>query len=193
MERNDGARTTHGVPFFSDEEKRKVLHPDLAAQCDGYDPFETFADQFDRVGNADFLSQCLFVDLKTWLQDDILVKVDRASMAYGLEVRSPFLDHRMVEFAASLPRAAKFGWFRRKNLLRDYLRGKIPRKIIAGGKQGFSAPTGQFGPLRTEASARIGWLRDDFRVDMTSEDVTFKRFVLVMLDAFANTRTAPRV
>jgi len=179
--------------IFSDEEKKKLIHPDLAAACDGYDPFDTFANHFDRVSGTDFLSQCLYVDLKTWLQDDILVKVDRASMAFGLEIRSPFLDHRMVEFAASLPNASKFGWFQRKKLLRDHLRGKVPTKIINGGKQGFSAPTGHFDPQGLSALASRGWLRDDFHVDMKSEDVTFKRFVIVMLDAFAKSRTVPQV
>jgi asparagine synthase (glutamine-hydrolysing) len=82
----------------------------------------------------------LFVDYKTWLQDDILVKADRASMAHGLEVRSPFLDHQRVELCAGLPAERKLAGSQGKVILRDAARGLVPRFVLERKKSGFNAP-----------------------------------------------------
>ncbi len=78
---------------------------------------------------------------------------------------------------------------RRKRLLRAHLADKVPRQIIAGGKQGFGAPTWRHGTLSPKSSAAMAWTRADFRVDDRREDATFKRFVLGMLDAFADSES----
>jgi asparagine synthase (glutamine-hydrolysing) len=171
--------------IFSEGDKRSLMHPDLVKACGDYDPYDAFDARFDEVRDADFLSQCLYVDLKTWLQDDILFKIDRSSMAYGLEVRCPFLDHRMVEFAAALPSTAKFGWWRRKKILRAFLDDKLPQRITAGAKRGFNAPTRSLGVTAAPRAERRGWIKRNFRIDEKREDVTFKALVLAMLDEFA--------
>lgn len=86
---------------------------------------------------------------QTYLQEDILVKVDRASMAASLEVRSPFLDRDLVDFVARLPPALKLRHMTRKHLLRRLMRGRIPDAIIDRRKQGFGAPLASWlrGPL----------------------------------------------
>jgi asparagine synthase (glutamine-hydrolysing) len=88
--------------------------------------------------------------LRTYLMDQVLVKVDRASMRYGLEVRAPFLSHDVVEFLLSLPSDMKYRNGRGKYLLRELMRGRLPDQIIDRPKQGFAAPVAEWlrGPLK---------------------------------------------
>jgi asparagine synthase (glutamine-hydrolysing) len=96
------------------------------------------------------LSRYLALDQHYYLADDILYKTDRMSMAHSLEVRPPFLDHRIVEYAASLPSKLKIRGFRQKYVLRELLRGKLPDSILDRKKTGFDIPTHEWfrGPLR---------------------------------------------
>jgi asparagine synthase (glutamine-hydrolysing) len=80
------------------------------------------------------------VDVRTYLPDDLLVKVDIASMAYSLEARSPFLDHELMEFAASLPARLKARGGQKKWILRSALRRHLPDEILERPKMGFSLP-----------------------------------------------------
>jgi asparagine synthase (glutamine-hydrolysing) len=111
------------------------------------DPLAPFKAAYARAGKADPLNRILYVDLKTYLADDILVKVDRMSMAHGLEVRAPFLDHRLVELVARLPGRTKVPGPATKPLLRAILDGRVPRSAWDRPKHGFTAPIG-------------GWLRN---------------------------------
>jgi len=80
------------------------------------------------------------VDVKTWLVDDILVKADRMSMAHSLELRSPLLDYRIAEFAASLPTDLKLNGLQKKFILKRSQTGILPYSIIHRKKRGFNAP-----------------------------------------------------
>jgi asparagine synthase (glutamine-hydrolysing) len=82
----------------------------------------------------------MYVDMKTWLVDDILVKTDRASMANSLEVRAPFLDHRIVEFAASLPVNYKIKGKRGKHILKKSQIPFLPKTTLKRRKEGFNSP-----------------------------------------------------
>ena len=88
--------------------------------------------------------------------DDILTKVDRMSMAVSLEAREPLLDHRLLEFAASIPTSLKLRNGRSKYLLRKLLDRRVPRSILERGKRGFDAPIGEWlrGPLAPMAETR---------------------------------------
>jgi asparagine synthase (glutamine-hydrolysing) len=83
----------------------------------------------------------LLVDQNYYLPDDILYKTDRMSMAHSLEVRPPFLDHRIVEFAASLPERMKIRGFQQKFVLKELMRGKLPEWVLNRKKTGFDIPT----------------------------------------------------
>ena len=87
------------------------------------------------------LNRYLAVDRMYYLADDILYKTDRMSMAHSLEVRPPFLDHRIVEFAASLPERLKIRGFKQKFLLKELMRGKLPESVLNRKKTGFDIPT----------------------------------------------------
>jgi asparagine synthase (glutamine-hydrolysing) len=78
--------------------------------------------------------------LRTYLQEDILVKVDRASMANSLEVRSPFLDTRLIDFLSTVPSSLKLRGFTRKYLLRRLMRDRLPQEVIHRPKMGFGVP-----------------------------------------------------
>lgn len=92
----------------------------------------------------------MYVDVKTWLANDILTKVDRTTMAHALEVRAPFLDHRVVDFAFNLPFHLKVRWGKTKYLLKRTMASLLPHEIVYRKKRGFNAPISIWfkGPLR---------------------------------------------
>jgi asparagine synthase (glutamine-hydrolysing) len=131
----------------------------------GYDPFDAYATFFTEVANAEPLNRSLYVDIQTWLANDILPKVDRASMAVGLEARVPFLDFELVEFAFHLPRRLKMRGGRRKVILRRAMQGRLPGVVLRRPKSGFNSPVsdwlrGSLRPLMEDLLARPSGLVD---------------------------------
>lgn len=104
---------------------------------------------------SDFLLRTMFLDLGNYLPEDLLAKVDRASMAASLEIRSPLLDYRLIEFAATIPSVLRIKNGEKKYLLRSLLAQYLPRELFERPKMGFSAPVGRWlgGSLR-------GWAED---------------------------------
>jgi asparagine synthase (glutamine-hydrolysing) len=115
------------------------------------DPLAAFRRAYDACGSADPLDRALYVDVKTYLVDDIMTKVDRMSMAVSLEAREPLLDHRLLEFVASIPSALKLKDGRSKYLLRRLLERRVPTSIVNRPKHGFTAPIAEWlrGPLES--------------------------------------------
>ncbi|AVM75573.1 Asparagine synthetase [glutamine-hydrolyzing] 1 [Magnetospirillum gryphiswaldense MSR-1] len=169
---------------FSEAEKHQLMGAELVRSCRGYDPFTTFAEAFAKVQGANFLDQSLFVDTKTWLQDDILVKADRASMAASLEIRSPFLDHRLVEFTARLPVSAKMDLRRQKIILKDVMKDILPDRVMRRRKAGFNAPTLSLQKTALSHPGPDGWFNQSHHLDPRREDITYKSFSLAMLGAW---------
>ena len=132
-------------------ELETILDSDTLSALRQHDPNRNPREAFERLHDLPFLEQSLYVDLTTWLVDDILHKVDRASMAHGLEVRVPFLDHHLVEFCAALPSEWKLQGSTGKRILRHALAANAPELPPQRGKKGFNAPVGHWlnGPLRS--------------------------------------------
>jgi len=116
----------------------------------GEGPMSLFRETFESFGGDDVLARLMKVDTKIYLPDDILVKVDRMSMANSLEVRPPILDYRIAEWTARLPSTLKVRGLRKKALFRKALRGILPDEIVNRKKAGFNVPM-------------AAWLRGDLR------------------------------
>jgi asparagine synthase (glutamine-hydrolysing) len=95
---------------------------------------------FSRIKNQGVLDQMLYIDTKTWLPDDLLVKADKMTMANSLELRVPLLDHRLLELAASLPPNFKLRGFALKYIWKRALSKRVPSRILKRKKAGFPVP-----------------------------------------------------
>jgi asparagine synthase (glutamine-hydrolysing) len=136
---------------FGNEQKRALFSPGLQASLLRRNPFEDVLNHVRQSGLTSDFERIQYLCMKMYLQDDILVKVDRASMAHGLEVRGPFLDYQLVEFAAQIPAAYKLRGLRgTKYILKHAMRGLLPPAILRRRKAGFMIPLAQWisGPLR---------------------------------------------
>jgi asparagine synthase (glutamine-hydrolysing) len=148
----------HAHGFFASDASRLAIHGPAMRDMLGpasdrieqvTEPFERY---FQQAGNLDPLNAALYVELKTYLVDDILTKVDRMSMSHSLEVRPPFLDHRVVELALSLPGSWKIGWLQSKLIYREAFRRLLPEQLWRRSKQGFDIPAAEW--LRTKLKDR---------------------------------------
>ena len=126
--------------IFSEPEKKALLCPEVFSGWSQRDPQDNFLKLAREVKECHYLDRAMYMDIKTWLPDDILAKVDRASMAHGMEIRNPFLDYRLVEFAASLPVPLKIRGFNKKYLLKVSQKDFLPRRIRYQKKRGFNTP-----------------------------------------------------
>ena len=114
-----------------------------------------------KFWSKDLFQSTADLNIKLWLENDSNVKVDRASMAYSVEVRSPFLDYRIIEFARTLPISYRYLPGRKKRILRDILKEYIPEEIFDQPKRGFAVPIGQW--IRKELKEEfVSNLSDDF-------------------------------
>jgi asparagine synthase (glutamine-hydrolysing) len=129
-----------------------LLRPEVLDQTTGHDPFARGRDLFARCRSS-LLNRLLYVDMKTLMTDDILTKVDRASMAVGLEVRTPLLDYRLVELSARMPTWLKLDRRRDKVILRNVAARWLGTDVARRRKQGFDVPVNEWfrGPLRAMA------------------------------------------
>ena len=122
------------------ELKEKLLHPDVKKSLSGYDSLNVFKFYYEKAGTDDPLSRIQYLDIKTYLTDDILTKVDRASMANSLEVRAPILDHKFMELVATIPSSLKLQGRNGKYIFKKALERILPNNILYRGKMGFAVP-----------------------------------------------------
>jgi asparagine synthase (glutamine-hydrolysing) len=136
---------------FSPAEQTSLLQPDLlAAAGNGAAAFAAFERAWEESEGAPLLARACWLDARTYLPNDILTKVDRASMAVALEVRAPLLARDVVELAFSLPDAYRMRGLTGKRIFRDAVRDLLPPQILRRPKKGFGMPVGAWlrGALR---------------------------------------------
>ena len=133
-----------------------------------------------------FLQKAADLNIKLWLENDSNVKVDRASMAYSVEVRSPFLDYRIIEFARSLPMSYKYEKGKQKKILRDILKEYIPEDVFNQPKKGFAVPIGDW--MRNELKEEfMAALNDTFLNKVPNLNVKkFKKILQEHMDGTDN-------
>jgi asparagine synthase (glutamine-hydrolysing) len=145
-----GLQHTRWMMFMNDYDRIALYTPDLRAVLDGNQASSVLEAHFRRTALVDSLAQQQYVDIKTYLVDDILTKVDRMSMAVSLEARVPLLDYRIVEFALNLPAHLKVHRGRTKRILRKAMADRLPAAVLMKPKEGFSIPLKHWlrGPLK---------------------------------------------
>jgi asparagine synthase (glutamine-hydrolysing) len=131
---------TRWMMFINQQDKAQLYHADMQARLNGYSPSELIEQYFQQAIQADSLAQQQYVDVKTYLVDDILAKVDRMSMATSLEARVPLLDYRIVELALNLPPHLKLNGNETKVILRRIMANRLPEAVLNKPKEGFSIP-----------------------------------------------------
>ena len=130
----------HGVSICSNEMRAALFSHDFRRELQGYGAEEVFRQHVRGKTFNDPLKMVQYLDFKTYLPGDILTKVDRASMAHSLEVRTPFLDYELVEWVASLPSAIKLKGGEGKHILKRSLEPLLPREVLYRNKMGFAVP-----------------------------------------------------
>jgi len=125
---------------FTEESRRALLTPEMLEQIDLHAPRELFRSYTDQVHEAAPLNRALFADLKLFLPSNLLTLTDRMSMAHSLEVRVPYLDHELLEFAARIPSDVKLRGMERKHILKRAVADLLPPDFLSRRKMGFSLP-----------------------------------------------------
>ncbi len=166
------ARSAHLPPLERHHGWKEIFAPDARAELTGrrsaFDPVDTLRARFAETEGHELLTRLQDVDFGVYLVDDLLVKTDRASMAWSLEARVPFMDPAVANFAFSLPAAQKVRGFQKKRLLRKAVAPLLPREVVHGRKRGFSIPA-------------AAWLRGDLlpfaRETLSPENVRRQGFL----------------
>jgi len=138
------------IGSFTPSEQKMLFMPDVGLDYDPFAVYDRTSAFYDTVRSLDTLDRAIYVYINTYMTDDILTKVDRASMANSLEVRAPFLDIEFAEFAASIPPEFKLRNFQTKWILKEAMKSRLPKETIGKSKQGFAVPVAQ-------------WLKDDLK------------------------------
>jgi asparagine synthase (glutamine-hydrolysing) len=134
---------------------RGLYHPEYARSIDREHTVEPLRRLHAAIGGHSTLNQMLYLDSKTWLPDDLLIKADKMTMANSVELRVPLLDHKVLEFAASLPDNFKVRGFTTKYILKTALGRRVPKEILNRRKVGFPVPYARW--LRADLK---DWVRE---------------------------------
>jgi asparagine synthase (glutamine-hydrolysing) len=183
---------------FNRDAKQSLYTKDFSEAVAGQNPSEFLDRWFGAANGSGIVDATLLTDQMTYLPNDLLVKVDIASMANSLEARSPLLDHKVIEFAASLPENLKMQRFETKSLLKKVAARLVPREVIYRRKMGFGVPVGTWfrgemkdfvrGVLLSEKALNRGIARREMieqYVDEHTEgkrDHTYQVWTLLMLE-----------
>ena len=145
------------IAIFNEARRASLYNDDFLATLPDADPIAFLQSAWRRAARRDVVTSASLADLTTYLPCDLMTKVDIASMAHSLECRQPFLDYRVVELAAQMPRRFKYRRGRGKLILRKAFGHLLPRRIWTRPKMGFGVPLDAWlrGPLREWAEALL--------------------------------------
>ena len=173
------------VTTFNRDTKRELYTDAFAASVAGQDPLSILDEWFAKANGTGTLDATLLTDQMTYLPNDLLVKVDIATMANSLEARSPFLDHKLIEFAASLPEDLKMSGVGTKSLLKKVAARVVPKDVIYRRKMGFGVPVGKWfrgemkdfvrSILLSESSLKRGIVRPEILERYVNEHIAGER------------------
>ena len=190
----------HSVSILRAPMRNQLFSPQFKAALGGYDALQVFTDHAAKAGTLDPLALIQYLDLKTYLIGDINTKVDRASMAHSLEVREPLMDHKLVEWLATLPSTQKIRGQEGKYLLKKAMEPHLPNDVLYRPKMGFSVPLARWfrGPLKARVQESIlgsrladtGWFNRDYLQELVrdhnngSRDYSASIWTILMFEAF---------
>jgi asparagine synthase (glutamine-hydrolysing) len=140
---NPGRRYAAWLTVFSNEMQAELLQTEIYADVENYDPLGSYPQYYATLNGttaADHLNRLMYIDLKTWLADAYMEKVDKATMACSLEARLPLLDHRLVELAFQIPANYKIKGWSTKRILKRAVRQLLPPGVLRKPKHGFAVP-----------------------------------------------------
>ena len=180
--------------------RNQLFSPGFKSALGGYGAIEVFKRHAANADTADALALIQYLDLKTYLVGDINTKVDRASMAHSLEVREPLMDHKLIEWLATLPSTHKIRGQEGKYLLKKSLEPSLPNDVLYRPKMGFSVPLAQWfrGPLKQRVHevmlgprlAESGWFNRAYLEHMLqahnagTRDYSASIWTILMYEAF---------
>ena len=144
------------MAYFDEKEKKKLYSKEFQELTKNWHT-ETLLNEYYQTQNIDSVDAALLADINTYLPDDLLTKFDIATMAYGLEARSPLLDHTFMELAAKIPSNLKLKRFQNKYIFKKALLSLLPKEVLYRKKQGFEIPINKWlaGPLEEYAKSII--------------------------------------
>ncbi|MBI3125993.1 MAG: asparagine synthase (glutamine-hydrolyzing) [Candidatus Tectomicrobia bacterium] len=146
LAREEGWRWRHRLSVFPDQEKRQLFSPAIQDEMADAQSLATMGEWYGQTTARDPLNEVLEVECSHILPDQVLAFVDRLSMAHSVEVRPPFVDHRLVEFAATIPGRLKMQNGRVKHILKEALAQVLPPEVVNRPKEGFVMPIHQWMP-----------------------------------------------
>ena len=132
------------VKIFNGGEKEGLYSAEFMEGVGGIDSFEYLLSRFSEAETEDLIEQLLYLDINTYLPEDLLVKMDIATMANSLEARVPFLDHQLMEFIATIPPRLKLKGTVTKYILKEAFSDFLPNPILTRGKMGFGVPVSRW-------------------------------------------------
>jgi len=190
----------HSMSVLREDERERLYSPGFKRTLAGYRAQEVFKHHAANANTDDPLALIQYLDYKTWLVGDINTKVDRASMAHSLEVREPLMDHKLVEWQASLPSSLKIRGQEGKWLFKKAFEPKLPADVLYRPKMGFSVPLAKWlrGPLRQRLQEAVfgpqlkatGYFNDAVLQSMVTQHLNGQRdysaplWSILMFEAF---------
>ena len=199
----------HSMSVLRADEREALYSDTFKKELSGYRALEVFKHHASRAKTDDPLALIQYLDYKTWLVSDINTKVDRASMAHSLEVREPLMDHKLVEWLATLPSSLKIKGQEGKWLLKKAYEPSLPHDILYRPKMGFSMPLAKWlrGPLRQRMEQAVlgpqvlatGYFNRGVLQQMVEQhssglrDHSAPLWMLIMFDAFLRQAAAPAI